>query len=295
MMFETIKEYMTGDSFISVRSACSLLGVSQSGYYDWKARPETDVNLNLEEMELKNEIQNIAVEYPRYGYRRVTEELHRRNHEVNSKKVRRLMKEDNLLCVRRTFKPVTTNSNHNHKVYPNLARDMTVTGINQLWVADITYIQLLNEFIYLAVIMDVFSKRCVGWELGRNVDTILTLGALQKALDLRADMDLTGLIHHSDQGVQYTSKDYVECLKEHGITISMSRKGNPYDNAFAESFIKTLKYEEVYLSEYRTFGEAYENIEQFIEIVYNQKRLHSSIGYRPPMEFEEAQPLKTIA
>ena len=295
MMYGTIKESMSDESVVSVQSACSLLGVSQSGYYDWKARPETDVTLNLEEMELKVEIQNIAVGYPRYGYRRVTKELHRRNNYVNSKRVRRLMKEDNLLCVRRTFKPVTTNSNHNHRVYPNLGRYMTVTGINQLWVSDITYIQLLNEFIYLAVVMDVFSKRCVGWELSRNVDTALTLGALHKALDLRADMDLTGLVHHSDQGVQYASKDYVDCLKEHEITISMSRKGNPYDNAFAESFIKTLKYEEVYLSEYRTFGEAYENIEQFIEIVYNRKRLHSSIGYRPPMEFEEAQSLKTIA
>ena len=295
MMYETIKESMSDESIVSVRSACSLLSVSQSGYYDWKARPETDVTLGLEIMELKVEIQNIAVRYPRYGYRRVTKELHRRNNYVNSKRVRRLMKEDNLLCVRRTFRPVTTNSNHNHRVYPNLARDMTVTGINQLWVSDITYIQLLNEFIYLAVIMDVFSKRCVGWELSRNVDTALTLGALHNAQDLRADMDLTGLVHHSDQGVQYASKDYVDCLKEHGITISMSRRGNPYDNAFAESFIKTLKYEEVYLSEYRTFGEAYENIEQFLEIVYNQKRLHSSIGYRPPMEFEEAQALKTIA
>ncbi len=295
MICEIIGASLSSDLLLSVQSACSQLGVGRSSYYNWKSRMASDVTLNLEEMKLKNEIQQIAVEFPRYGYRRMTEELHRRKYSANSKRVRRLMKEDNLLCIRNTFRPITTNSNHSHRVYPNLARDMTVNEINQLWVSDITYIQLLNEFIYLAVIMDVFSKRCVGWELSRSIDTTLALNALHKALELRADMDHTGLVHHSDQGVQYASNDYVDCLKRHGITISMSRKGNPYDNAFAESFIKTLKYEEVYLSEYRTFGEAYENIQQFIEIVYNQKRLHSSIGYRPPMEFEEAQALRTIA
>jgi len=165
---------------------------------------------------------------------------------------------------------------------------MNVTGLNQLWVSDITYIQLAHEFIYLAVIIDVFSRKCIGWELDRNIDTQLTLNALNMALESRCKEELSNLVHHSDQGVQYASQDYITCLKDHNITVSMSRKGNPYDNAFAESFIKTLKYEEVYLTEYRFFTEAYENIGYFIERVYNEKRLHSSIGYLPPNEFEEA-------
>ena len=172
---------------------------------------------------------------------------------------------------------------------------MVVTDINQLWTADITYIQLLMEFIYLAVIIDVRSRRCIGWELSRNIDTQLTLNALHRALDCREDQELLGLIHHSDQGVQYAANAYIECLKENNIGISMSRKGNPYDNAFAESFIKTLKYEEVYLSEYKNFNDAYGNIGNFLEIVYNEKRLHSGIGYLPPKEFEEAICLNRVA
>jgi transposase InsO family protein len=176
-----------------------------------------------------------------------------------------------------------------------LARDIEVTKINQLWVSDITYIQLPNEFIYLAVIIDVGSRRCIGWDLDRNIDTQLTLNALYKALECRAGQDLNGLIHHSDQGVQYASNAYIKCLREYDICISMSRKGNPYDNAFAESFMKTLKYEEVYLADYRTFNEAYDNIENFIESVYNEKRLHSKIGYLPPIEYEEALSLYSVA
>ena len=198
------------------------------------------------------------------------------------------MKEDNLLGVKKRFRLQTTDSNHGEKVYPNLVRDMVVTDINQLWVADITYIQLLKEFVYLAVIIDVFSRRCIGWELSRHIDTQLTLNALHKALRTRMTDDLDGLIHHSDQGVQYASREYVDCLKEHGIQISMSRRGNPYDNAFCESFLKTLKCEEVYLNEYETFNDAIQNIDHFIEEVYNLKRLHSSIGYKSPVDFEKA-------
>ena len=288
MRYLTLTEVLDSHPPLSISSACSCLGINRSDYYRWETLSKRQPVVDPFEIKLKNEIQSIALEFPKYGYRRVTFELHRRDFHVNFKHVLRLMREDNLLCVRRSFRPVTTNSNHPHKIYPNLAKDMNVTGLNLLWVADITYIRLLHEFIYLAVIIDVFSRKCIGWELGRDIDTQLTLNALHRALKNRYNHDLSNLIHHSDQGVQYASHDYIDCLKEHKISVSMSRKGNPYDNAFAESFIKTLKYEEVYLTEYRFFEEAYENIEHFIERVYNEKRLHSSIGYLPPKEFEEA-------
>lgn len=172
---------------------------------------------------------------------------------------------------------------------------MKITDINKLWVADITYIQLLKEFVFLAVIIDVFSRRCIGWELSRHIDTDLTINALRNAFRTRKGDDPKRLIHHSDQGVQYASKGYVDCLKQHGILVSMSRKGNPYDNAFAESFIKTLKCEEVYLNEYATFNDALENIDRFIEEVYNSKRLHSSIGYKSPINFEKVLTLNIVA
>jgi transposase InsO family protein len=240
-----------------------------------------------DEMKLKSEIQQIAIEFPGYGYRRVKIELHRRGIEANRKLVRRLMKEDNLLCIRKQFVPRTTDSEHNLPVYPNLTKDKEITGINQYWAADITYIRLRQEFIYLAVVIDVYSRKCIGWKLGRDIDAKLALAALDMALANRKYMDISNLIHHSDQGVQYASWEYVNRLMEKGIKISMSRKGNPYDNAFAESFIKTLKYEEVYLWEYETFDEAYKNIKKFLEDVYNKKRIHSSIGYNTPEEFEK--------
>lgn len=280
---------------VSINSACSCLNISRSQYYDWKIRNDSLNQSDPFEIQMKDKIHQIAIEFPRYGYRRITKELHRRGLQINSKRVLNLMREDNLLCIKKTFVPRTTDSNHNHKIYPNLARDVEVTRINQLWVSDITYIQLPNEFIYLAVIIDVGSRRCIGWELDRNIDTQLTLNALYKALECRAGQDLNDLIHHSDQGVQYASNAYIKCLREHDICISMSRKGNPYDNAFAESFMKTLKYEEVYLADYRTFNEAYDNIENFIESVYNEKRLHSKIGYLPPIEYEEALSLYSVA
>jgi transposase InsO family protein len=188
------------------------------------------------------------------------------------------MHEDNLLCVRKHKFIKTTDSNHSFPVYPNLAKDMIVADINQLWVADITYIRLVKEFVYLAVIVDMFSRKCIGWELDRYIDSSLTLSALTKALKTRWNKNVSGLVHHSDQGVQYAAYSYTDCLKEHNIQISMSRRANPYDNAFAESFIKTLKYEEVYLCQYENLNEAYQRISSFIDDVYNQKRLHSSIG-----------------
>jgi putative transposase len=273
---------------ISISRGCSVLEVSRSGYYKWIGQNGTHCS-DPEEMKLKNEIQAIAIDFPRYGYRRITIELHRRGFEVNHKVVYELMRIDNLLCLKKQFVPRTTDSEHNLPVYPNLASDLVVTGVNQLWAADITYIRLVREFVYLAVIIDVFSRKCIGWKLGRDIDTKLALAALDMALEDRKDMGFLNLIHHSDQGVQYASWEYVERLKENGIKISMSRKGNPYDNAFAESFIKTLKYEEVYLWEYETYDEAHKNIKKFIEVVYNKKRVHSSIGYVTPEEFEKSE------
>lgn len=267
---------------VSVSRAVELLGVSRQGYYKWLNRDEKpDLDLLVRE-----EIRRIALDYPRYGYRRVKVELARRGFRAGFKKVLRIMRQDNLLCVRKRYRLCTTDSDHGMPVYDNLAKDVDVTGINQLWVADITYIHLPRGYVYLAAILDVYSRRCVGWELSRRIDTRLTLGALRKALKTRG-AGLEGLVHHSDQGVQYANKEYVECLLEHGIRVSMSRRGNPYDNAYAESFMKTLKYEEVYLNEYETYREALENIERFIDEVYNQKRIHSSIGYRTPIEYEK--------
>ncbi len=280
---------------VSVNRAAELLEVSRSGFYKWFQRsinPDSDPNL---EVQIREEIQNIVIQFPGYGYRRVTIELQNRGYSVKEKIVRKFMKEDNLLCVKRRFRLRTTDSNHGERIYPNLARDLKITDINKLWVADITYIQLLKEFVFLAVIIDVFSRRCIGWELSRHIDTELTINALRNAFRTRKGDDLKRLIHHSDQGVQYASKEYVDCLKQHGILVSMSRKGNPYDNAFAESFIKTLKCEEVYLNEYATFNDALANIDRFIEEVYNSKRLHSSIGYKSPINFEKALTLNIVA
>jgi transposase InsO family protein len=274
--------------YVSVNRATELLVVSRSGYYKWLHNSHRTIVDPNSDISIREEMQNIVIEFPGYGYRRVKVELRNRGYVVNQKKVRRFMKEDNLICVKKRFKLQTTDSNHGEKVYPNLARNLNVTDINQLWVADITYIQLSKEFVFLAVIIDVFSRRCIGWDLSRNIDTELTLNALLKALQTRKEDDLKYLIHHSDQGVQYASIEYVNYLKDIGIQISMSRKGNPYDNAFAESFMKTLKYEEVYLNEYGTFNDAIQNIEHFIEEVYNSKRLHSSIGYKSPVDFERA-------
>jgi putative transposase len=242
-------------------------------------------------MELRDAIQKIALEMPAYGYRRVTVQLRRQGWRVNHKRVLRIMREDNLLCLRRRKFVVTTDSNHKLPVYPNLAKDLKVTGLNQLWVADITYIRLQFEFVYLAVILDAFSRRVIGWALERTLEASLTIGALKMALGCgRVE---PGLVHHSDRGSQYADADYTALLKYHGFQISMSRKGNPYDNAKAESFMKTLKYEEVYRTEYRDLADARSQIGRFIEDVYNQKRLHSALGYRSPVEFENTVQLET--
>jgi transposase InsO family protein len=244
------------------------------------------VEESAEEMELRDAIQKVAVEMPAYGHRRITAELRRADWVVNRKRVLRLMREDNLLCLRRRAFVRTTNSDHKLPVYPNLAKELKVNGLNQLWVADITYIRLQYEFVYLSVILDAHSRRVIGWALGRRLEADLAVEALRMAIG-RGRVE-PGLVHHSDRGIQYASRAYTELLTEHGIGISMSRPGNPYDNAKAESFMKTLKYEEVYRSEYRDFLDARRQIGQFIESVYNRKRLHSALGYLPPAEFEQS-------
>lgn len=238
-------------------------------------------------MELRDAIQKLALKMPAYGYRRVTAALRAAGWVVNHKRVLRLMRADNLLCLRKKAFVRTTDSDHELRIYPNLAREMKVTGLNQLWVADLTYIRLRFEFVYLAVILDAFSRRVIGWALGRTLEAKLALAALRMAI--ARGRVTPGVVHHSDRGVQYASHEYVELLTKHGIVISMSRRGNPYDNAHAESFIKTLKYEEVYRAEYLDFADARSGIGKFIERVYNQKRLHSALGYLPPAEFERQQ------
>jgi putative transposase len=236
------------------------------------------------DMDLRDAIQRIALEWPSYGRPRITAELRRRGWRVNPKRVYRILREDNLLCIRKRKFVVTTDSNHGRKVHPNLARTMVLTGTDQLWVADITYIRLREEFVFLAVILDAFSRRVIGWALDRTLEERLTLAALKMALSRRSVQ--SGLVHHSDRGSQYASGDYTNLLKENEIGVSMSRKGNPWDNAACESFMKTLKYEEVFRSEYRDLHEAYHSIREFLEKIYNEKRLHSALGYVPPNEFE---------
>jgi transposase InsO family protein len=255
--------------------------VSRPGFYRLEAsgRPGPDPD-----MDLRDAIQRIALEWPSYGRPGITEELRRRGWRVNPKRVYRLLREDNLLGVRQRKFVVTTDSNHGRKVYPNLARGKALTSVDQLWRADITYIRLRDEFVFLAVILDAYSRRVIGWALNRTLEDELALTALRMALACRVVHP--GLVHHSDRGSQYASNDYTDLLNNNRIHSSMSRKGNPWDNAACESFMKTLKYEEVHRNEYRDLAEARASIRQFLEGVYNQKRLHSALGYLPPAEFE---------
>ena len=272
---------------LSRRRLCRLLGVSRSWYYarsSAEEQAEQDVNL-------RDAIERVTLEFPGYGYRRVTHALQREGWSVNHKRVLRVMRQESLLCQLKQRFLVTTDSTHGLPTYPNLLADLALSAPNQAWVADITYVRLPTGFVYLACVLDAYSRRCVGWKLSRQIDTQLTLDALEMALTQR--QPAPGLIHHSDRGVQYASLAYVARLEQADARVSMSAKGNPYDNAKAESFFKTLKREEVNLQEYRTFAEAERNLSLFIEAVYNVKRLHSSLGYLPPAEFEAACSLST--
>jgi putative transposase len=262
----------------------AAVGVSRATYYRQRHQPAPS-RADRAETERRQAIQRVALEMPTYGYRPMTAELHRQGLPTGRDRVLRYMREANLLCRRRRAFVTTTNSNHSLQVFPNLARDLTLTGVDQLWVADITYIRLGREFVYLAVLLDAFSRKVIGWALQRRLITELTLSALQMALATRPLKP--GLMHHSDQGKQYAAADYVALLVKHQIRISMSRTGNPYDKAKAERFMRTVKYEEVYLADYQTLTEARVSISHFIEEVYNRKRLHSALGYRPPVEFEQ--------
>ncbi len=271
----------------SERELCRMFEVSRSWYYE---RPSPEEKA-ARDVEIRDAIERIVLEFPGYGYRRVTKELHRRGWPINHKRVLRIMREESLLCqIKRRFVP-TTDSAHALGTYPNLIKDTKLDGLDQVWISDITYVRLPTSFCYLAAILDAYSRRCVGWHLSPFIDTRLTLSALEMALTTRQPE--AGLIHHSDRGVQYASSEYLARLEEAGTLISMTSVGNPYENAKAESFFRTLKMEEVYIKDYRDFEEAYENIAEFIEEVYNQKRLHSSLGYLPPVEFEAIHALRT--
>jgi len=268
---------------LTIEEKCRLAEVSRAGYYRYlqeKAPVEED-------LVLRNRLQQLVAETrQRRGYRPIMHALRQEGFRVNHKRLLRLMREDNLLCLRKKKYVLTTDSNHEFHVYTNLARGLRVTGLNQLWVADITFIRLKTECVYLAVVLDFHSRRVIGWELGRSLETTLPLAALRQAL--RERRWVRGqLVHHSDRGVQYASRAYTELLEQNGIAISMSRAGNPYDNARAERFMRTVKQEEVYATKYQDLEDARVQIGTFLEEVYNQRRLHSALGYLPPATFEE--------
>jgi transposase InsO family protein len=276
---------------LTIERMCTLAAVSRAGYYRFCA-PAADTD--EEESRLRDAIQRAAIESRQYGYRRVTHALRAQGWKVNHKRVARLMRADGLLAIRkRRFVPQTTDSKHDFEVAINVARRLTPTAINQLWVADITYVRLGRADVFLAVVMDAFSRKVVGWNLGSRLTTELALTALTNAIESRRPAP--GLIHHSDRGVQYASDAYIDMLLQHGMIPSMSRPGNPYDNAKCERFMKTLKQEEIYCSEYRDMEDLRANLSVFLDRYYNATRLHSALGYQSPDEFERRAAQSTTA
>lgn len=281
-IYEEIRE-MTGlQGKGNVERFCRLAGVSRAGFY----RNWNETEPDEEEVALRDRIQTLFIEHRgHYGVRRMTRVLRREGMVLNHKRIERLMKADNLLAVgKRKFVPTTTDSNHDLAVYLNLAARVKVTAIDQVWVADITYIRLRRQFVFLAVIIDLYSRRVIGRAISETIDAALTLAALKQAIEIRAPQP--GVVHHSDQGIQYAARNYIAELDAHGMIPSMSRPGNPYDNAFCESFMKTLKKEEVYCNEYKDLKDLRVHIETFIDRYYNEQRLHSAIGYVSPADFE---------
>jgi putative transposase len=258
-----------------------------SFYYRPKGKSHQQM---MVEADVIDRIEAICLEFPGYGYRRVTQQLRQEGWQVNHKKVLRLMRESDLLCRVRQKTIRTTDSHHHFRRYPNCIKGMAIIRLNQVWLSDITYIRVRTGFVYLAAILDGYSRRVIGYAISSGLDTTLTLEALRMAIARRRPGP--GTIHHSDQGVQYASAAYVSELQIHGFEISMARTGNPYENAIAESFFKTLKYEEVYLSEYETLADVLAGLPHFMEEVYNRKRLHSSLGYRSPQQFEQLMPIE---
>lgn len=264
---------------------CELTQVSRASFYrDWERKAPSQA-----EMALRDAVQRTALAHRGHGYRRVTPLVQRAGFVVGEEKVRRILRSDNLLAVRRRKFVVATDSKHCFRVHPNLAESLELSAINQLWVADITYIRLRREFVFLAVVLDAYSRKAIGWELGRTLETRLALGALEAAIASRHPQP--GLVHHSDRGTQYASKDYVQRLEFCGARLSMSRPARPWENGKCESFIKTLKQEEIDARRYASFAELRQHLDEFIEQVYNKVRLHSALGYHSPEEFEQAQKL----
>jgi putative transposase len=284
-IYAEIRSRVQSQGGLTIEQMCDLARVSRAGFYrHWLEKEPTAA-----EMSLRDAMQRAALRHRYYGYRRILVLLQREGYVVGAKKVRRLMRKDNLLAVRRRKFIVTTDSDHTFKVYPNLARHLELSDINQLWVADITYVRLEQEFVYVALVLDAYSRRVIGWAVERTMEAPLTLAALDQAIASRQPKP--GLVHHSDQGSQYACGDYIDRLEACGAVLSMSRPGRPWENGRCESFIKTLKQEQLDAREYGTLEELRDHVEEFVEQIYNHERLHSALGYQSPVDFEQQQAL----